>query len=129
MNITVDTSGSSPPSVQIVEAILDRVASGELTPGTQLPSVRGLASAVLVNPNTVGRAYRDLAQMGVVRGRSGSGVFVTEEGPGIARDLRSAATLEAVSQAVTEALRAGHSPEHILQVVEGIVAVTTKDAR
>lgn len=114
MEIRIDLSRSTPPSRQIVEAVLDAIAAGRLAPDGRLPSVRVLAREVLVNPNTVARAYRDLEALGVVRGRLGKGVFVTAEGPQLASNSRSGTTLRAVVDAVRAAERAGHTPNAIL---------------
>jgi GntR family transcriptional regulator len=122
--LRVDPHSDVPPSRQIVEACLDRVASGVLSPGDRLPSVRALASEALVNPNTVGRAYRDLEALGVVEGRNGSGVFVREGGPAVARAQRHRATLDAFRRAAREALRAGHSAESL----DAALAATTRSA-
>jgi GntR family transcriptional regulator len=54
------------------------VASGRLKQGEQLLPVRKLAEQLIVNPNTVARAYRELEAEGVVESRRGSGVFVSE---------------------------------------------------
>ena len=88
MTYTVDPHASTPPSRQLVDAVLDVMARGELTGGERLLSVRAMAQEALVNPNTVGKAYRELEQLGVVQGRNGSGVFVTEQGVEIARSKR-----------------------------------------
>lgn len=107
----VDTASDIPPSRQLVEAVLDAVASGALVPGAKLLSVRALAAEALVNPNTAAKAYRDLEAMGVLEGRNGLGVFVKETGPAIARAARERATLESFRRAAAEALRAGHDPQ------------------
>jgi GntR family transcriptional regulator len=106
----VDTALDIPPSRQLVEAVLDAVARGALQPGAKLLSVRALAAEALVNPNTAAKAYRDLEALGVLEGRNGLGVFVTDKGPAIARAARERATLESFRQAAREALRAGHDP-------------------
>ena len=110
----VDPALDLPPSRQLVEAVLDAVASGQLVAGAQLPSVRGMAAEALVNHNTVARAWRDLEHLGVIAGENGRGVFVTPEGPGRARELRRDHTLAAFEQALREALRSGHSLEALL---------------
>ncbi|MDH3591488.1 MAG: GntR family transcriptional regulator [Planctomycetota bacterium] len=104
----VDTSLDMPPSRQIVAAVLDAVATGRYPAGTKLLSVRALAAEALVNPNTAARAYRELEVLGVVTGRNGRGVFVTEDGRAIARERRERATLAAFARAAAVALRAGH---------------------
>jgi DNA-binding transcriptional regulator YhcF (GntR family) len=122
MAYQVDVTLDVPPSRQLVEQVLDEVASGRLAPGAQLPSVRALAAEALVNPNTAARAVRDLEQLGVAVGRNGLGVFVSEEGPAIARARRGKATLAKFRQALSEALRAGHPPELLADLVDAAAA-------
>ena len=122
MRLRVDTDRPLPPSQQLVEAVLDAVASGELRAEDRLPSVREAAAAALVNPNTVARAWRDLEALGVVEGRAGSGVFVTAAGPDVARRERRKATLASLRQAAEEAVRAGHGPEAVLDEVRRAIA-------
>lgn len=110
MNVRVDLHSLVPPSQQLVAAVLDAIATGELRPGDKLPSVRGLAAEALVNPNTVTKAYRDLEHLGATEGRNGSGVFVTEAGPDVGRAIRLADTLAQFTTAAAQALRAGHAP-------------------
>jgi len=111
VTIHVDPSRATPPSRQLVEAVLDRIAGGVWKAGDRLPSVRGLAADALVNPNTVGKAYRELEAMGVVAGRNGAGVFVTPRGPAAARAARRGETLERLLVALAAALEAGHAPD------------------
>ena len=131
MNLRVDPHSLTPPSQQIVAAVLDAIATGELAPGDKLPSVRGLAAEALVNPNTVAKAWRDLEHLGATEGRNGSGVFVTARGPEVARAIRLAETLDQVRQAVQQALRAGHDEQQLLAVLEALrsEAVGTRDER
>lgn len=63
---------------QIVDQIRFRIVSGQLAAGDELPTIRGLAEAVRVNPNTVARAYRELEQEGLVEKRRTVGTFVAQ---------------------------------------------------
>ena len=125
----VDTHAHVPPSVQIVEAVLDAIAAGRIDAGERLPSVRALAVDVLVNPNTVSRAYGELERLAVVEGRNGSGVFVAADGPRRARALRRDATRSAFQVAVREALRAGHAPDELWQWLETVTGDLREVAR
>ncbi len=129
MRLRVDTDRPLPPSQQLVEAVLDAVASGELRAEDRLPSVREAAAAALVNPNTVARAWRDLEARGVVEGRAGSGVFVTAGGPEVARRERRKATLASLRQAAEEAVRAGHGAETVLDEVRRAIAQAEERGR
>lgn len=113
-NYRVDPRRDAPPSRQIVEAVLDAVASGELQAEAKLPSVREMAAQALVNHNTVARAYRDLEQLGVVEGCNGRGVFVTSDALRIARRVRHAETLAAFEHALDHALRCGHALDDLI---------------
>jgi GntR family transcriptional regulator len=64
--------------VQLVERLKHSIATGAIRAGEQLPSVRKMAEDLLINPNTVVRAYRDLEGEGIVELRHGSGVFVRD---------------------------------------------------
>lgn len=64
--------------VQIMDQVSEAVARGELKPGDKLPAVRKLAAELVVNPNTVARAYSLLEQSGLVNTKTGSGTFVSD---------------------------------------------------
>ncbi len=117
MQVRVDPHSLVPPSQQLVAAVLDAIANGELRPGDKLPAVRALAEQALVNPNTVGKAWRELEHLGVTEGRNGSGVFVTPGAVDVAKAVRLAETLAALRLAVQQALRAGHEGTVLLDVV------------
>ena len=71
------TSGT-PLYIQLVERLKHSIATGAIRAGEQLPSVRKMAEDLLINPNTVVRAYRDLESEGIVELRHGLGVFVRD---------------------------------------------------
>lgn len=118
MNLRVDPHSLMPPSQQLVAGILDAIARGELAPGDRLPAVRTLAADVLVNPNTVTKAWRDLEHLGVTQGRNGSGVFVTAAGPEVAKALRLAQTLADLRAAWQAARRAGHDEATLFNLLQ-----------
>lgn len=73
------SSGSETPIYQqLVEQISGAIARGELRTGDKLPAVRGLAAELVINPNTVARAYTLLEQSGLVTTKTGSGTFVSD---------------------------------------------------
>ena len=79
MNIAINTGSATPIYKQITDQVRLAVATGRLAVGEQLPSVRALAEELVVNPNTVARAYTDLAREGLIESRAGRGVFVTRK--------------------------------------------------
>lgn len=116
--VRVDPARPLPPSAQLVEGLLDAVGRGLVAAGEQLPTVRGLAEQAVVNPNTVARAYRDLEALGVVEGRHGSGVFVTVEGPAIARRERREAARVDLQRAVQALCAAGQTSDEVRALLE-----------
>lgn len=123
MQVRVDPHSLVPPSQQLVAAVLDAIANGELRPGDKLPAVRALAEQALVNPNTVGKAWRELEHLGVTEGRNGAGVFVTPGAVDVAKAVRLAETLAALRLAVQQALRAGHDAAVLHDAVDAATAV------
>ncbi len=72
---TVDPRSPVPLYAQIASRVRLAIAAGDLAPDTRLPSVRGLASQLRVNPATVVKAYAELESDGLVETRGTSGVF------------------------------------------------------
>jgi GntR family transcriptional regulator len=79
LNIAINTGSAMPIYKQITDQVRLAVARGRLAVGDPLPSVRSLAEELVVNPNTVARAYTDLAREGLIESRAGRGVFVTRK--------------------------------------------------
>ena len=75
-------------TLQIVNQVKYLVAAGRLAPGEEFPPIRVLAERLLVNPNTVARAYRELELAGVVEKRRTSGTYVSDAGSPLARRER-----------------------------------------
>jgi GntR family transcriptional regulator len=86
INISVDDG--VPIYVQIVNQVKYLVASGRLSEGEDMPPIRVLAEQLLVNPNTVARAYRELEAAGIVVKRSTAGTYVSATGSSPARRER-----------------------------------------
>lgn len=76
LRININTGSSVPIYKQITEQVRMAVATGRLSVTEQLPSVRALAEELILNPNTVARAYADLAREGLIETRPGRGVFI-----------------------------------------------------
>lgn len=81
----VDPNHHVPIYEQIIETICGSIASGVFRRGENLPSIRSLALELVVNPNTVQRAYQEMERLGLVRTRKGLGMFVADNGHDLAR--------------------------------------------
>src|SRR5215210_9026746 len=66
-----------PIYLQLMEQVKHAIETGALRPGEQLPGIRPLAEEMVMNPNTVAKAYRELEHEGVIELRHGAGAFVT----------------------------------------------------
>ena len=76
--IQILPGSGEPIYVQVAEQISEAIAKGELASGDKLPAVRKLAAELVINPNTVARAYSRLEQAGLVTTKTGSGTFVSD---------------------------------------------------
>jgi GntR family transcriptional regulator len=117
--IRVNATSFVPIYEQIKQEIVRLVAAGHLGVGEPLPSIRDLAAEIIVNPNTVARAYRELEQDGVVSTQKGRGSFITERAPADAeRDLR-AHLGRIMDETIAEARRFDLDDGAILEIFEG----------
>jgi len=103
MQLRISPADGAPIYLQIVNQVKYLVASGRLAPDEQLPPVRKLAEQLMVNPNTVARAYRELEAGGVVTSRRGAGVFVSDSGSPLARREQKRILTERVDVLLAEA--------------------------
>jgi GntR family transcriptional regulator len=99
---------------QIVDGIRRKVASGELGPGSRLPSVRALAIQLTINPNTVAKAYADLMAEGLIDSQKGVGVFVAERRQRLSAEERRRRLDEALEQLVGAVLPLGFGVDEIV---------------
>ena len=76
MEFVINTRGSVPLFAQLIQQIKRAVLSGELSPGSVLPSIRQLANDLELNPNTVAKAYRLLERDAVIETRGYRGTFI-----------------------------------------------------
>ena len=115
------TSGE-PIYLQLMRQVKHAVATGALEPGDRLPPVRELAATLLVNPNTVARAYRDLEREGVLETAPGRGSFIRDSGELRLGVREKRARLEPfVEQLIAEAHALGLSADELVHEVERAV--------
>ena len=76
--IQISPGSDKPIYMQIVEQIGEAIARRQISTGDKLPAVRKLASELIINPNTVARAYTILEQAKLVTTKTGSGTFVSD---------------------------------------------------
>lgn len=110
-------SSGVPIYLQLMEQVKHAVETGALKPGEQLPSIRPLAEELVINPNTVAKAYRELEHEGVIELRQGAGAFVANNaGAKDAERLKAAQLL--VAQGIERLRARGITDEEIRRLVE-----------
>ena len=122
-------SSGVPIYLQLMEQVKHAIATGALKPGEQLPSIRPLAEELVVNPNTIAKAYRELEHQGVIELRHGAGAFVSQNAPSRqdAERLRAAQVL--VAQGIARLRARGLADEEIRRLVEAELAGITEATR
>jgi GntR family transcriptional regulator len=116
-----NASSGVPIYLQLMEQVKHAIETGALRPGDQLPGMRVVAEQLVINPNTVAKAYRELQHEGVIELRHGAGAFIAAAAaPNRADRLRAA---QAVIGAVVKRLRArALSEEEIRRLFEAELA-------
>lgn len=118
MQIHISTNDGIPIYLQVVNQIKFLIASGRLASGDELPPIRVLAAQLLINPNTVARAYRELETAGLVEKRRTAGTYVSEQGSPLARRERLKILAERIDTLLAEASHMGVSVDDVMKLVQ-----------
>src|SRR3954464_4308030 len=113
MLIQLNTADDRPLYAQIVDQVKFAIAAGVVRPGELVLSVRELSKRLVVNPNTVARAYRELQGQGVLEPVRGTGLQVAAAAPGLCRDDRREFVRRRLRDALGEARRRKLGPGEI----------------
>jgi GntR family transcriptional regulator len=103
---------------QIAAQVVFGVAAGDPPPGELVPSVRDLAGQLIVNPNTVARAYQELERLGVLETKRGLGMQVTAKAPSLCESRRREIIRTRLLHAVRDAVTSGLTAEDVHTLVE-----------
>ena len=98
---------------------------GTLRPGESLPSIRELATLLLINPNTVARAYRELEREGFICSRKGKGCFVTDDSSALIRKERTVILNQVFDAAIEEAKKLNLNASEIKKIFERRLGMRT----
>jgi GntR family transcriptional regulator len=109
--LRIDPGDAAPIWSQIEQGLRRLVASGNLSPGAVVPSVRDLARELRVNPATVSKAYQRLADSGLLEVRRGDGTYVAPEPPSLSRAERARAVRDGALRYAASALTLGATRE------------------
>jgi GntR family transcriptional regulator len=116
----LNPSSGVPLYLQLIEQVKHAVETGALRAGEQLPAIRKVAEELVMNPNTVVRAYRELEHEGVLDLRHGSGAFIKESAGGRARVMRKAQTI--AQTAIERLVSLGLTEAELRRVLENEMA-------
>jgi GntR family transcriptional regulator len=120
-------SSGVPIYLQLMERVKHAVETGALRPGDQLPGIRPLAEELVINPNTVAKAYRELEHEGVIELRHGAGAFVAANARARKATTDRLRAAQAVVAAAVERLRGRDvTDDEIRRLFEAELAGVTK---
>lgn len=120
MNLHISPNDSTPLYQQIVNQVKYMISSGQLQPGDELPPIRTLSETIIVNANTVARAYRDLEREGYVTCQRGRGTHVTANGSPLSESERTKILNERASALLSEARQMNLSLNEIRDLVTSV---------
>lgn len=122
-------ASGEPLYLQLIRQIKHAMASGALAPGEQLPTVRQLAADLVINPNTVARAYRELEHDGLLEGVPGRGSFVTYGHPRLHDEERRRRLQGFLDQLWAEGRALGYSSDELADILADTVRERVKAER
>ena len=112
------SSDGAPIYQQIVDQVRFRIVSGQLRSGDELPTIRGLAESLRVNPNTVARAYRELERDELIEKRRTTGTFVRELPKKLGVAQRRKLIAPALDKLLIQARQLGLPLDELIQLAE-----------
>ena len=122
----VSPSSGVPLYLQLMEQVKHAIETGALRSGDQLPTIRALAQELVMNSNTVVRAYRELEHEGIVELRHGLGAFISSSVSAKGKVMRQAQTI--VESAVERLRSLGITEPEIRRLFESELSVTQPES-
>lgn len=119
MMVRPNPASGVPIYLQLMEQVKHAITTGALRAGEQLPGIRRVADELVMNANTVAKAYRELEHEGVIELRHGSGAFVSEPRGGRADGERTREALVAIQETLGRLSALGLAEEEIRRLFEG----------
>ncbi|WP_235206668.1 GntR family transcriptional regulator [Paenibacillus tyrfis] len=114
---------------QIEQQLISFIVSGQLKPGTPLPSIRSLASDLACSVITVNRAYQNLEQRRFIQTVQGKGTFVADVQEGEKKQVADASLHQAFRAAIEMSFRLQNDPEQTRKTFEQILAEMLQERR
>jgi GntR family transcriptional regulator len=126
--IKVEIKSFIPIYEQIKKEIKNRISQGIFKANEPLPSIRELATELLINPNTVARAYRELEQEGFIYTRKGKGCFVSNNSSSLVKGDNLSLLAQLIDKTIEEAKKLSLDPEEIKRLFKKKLEQAWKDA-
>lgn len=117
VQLHISSQDGVPIYLQIVNQVKYLIAAGRLAPGDELPPIRVLAEQLVINPNTVARAYLELEHAGLVAKRQGAATFVTENAATLPRREKVKIISRRLDALVAEAAQLDISLEELSELL------------
>jgi GntR family transcriptional regulator len=117
LQISINQSEGTPLYLQLVRQLKHLIATGRLVPGDELPPVRVLAQQLVINPNTVVRAYRELEAAGLIYTRRGSGTYVSDRPVPYSDGERRRILSERLDTVVVESRNLGYPLDEVVKLL------------
>ena len=124
----VNPSNGVPVYEQVARQIVNAVASGGLTVGQMIPSVRETAKELAINPNTVARAYRSLQDEAILETVRGSGIAVAVAAKAKCRTLRASIVRGRISEVIQDARQSQLSDDEIMKMIQAEMKKTNRSS-
>jgi GntR family transcriptional regulator len=119
--LNLDEQSGVPFYLQVVQQVKRQIASGAIVPGDQLPAVRDMARDLVLNPNTIAKAYQELEREGVVESRRGLGTFARAPLMPMTDADRRSVVSELLVKALVEAEQVAVSPEEVVTLLKKLI--------
>lgn len=126
MDIEINADAPEPVYEQLVRQIQDGVTSGALAPGTPLPPVRQLAYDLVLNRNTVARAYKQLEDQGVIQTAGRKGTFVRQGAADEVSRIKTGQAERSIRHMIESLVSDGLSIEQISTLFQSALAASAK---
>ncbi len=117
LHLTISQGDGLPMYAQLIQQIKALIASGRLSADEELPSVRQLANQLVLNPNTIVRAYRELESDGLIYKKRGAGTFVSSNATPYTDEVCRRMLGERMDPLIVEALNLGYTLKQITELL------------
>ena len=114
----ISPGSKDPIYIQIIEQVSQAIARGTLAAGDKLPPVRKLAAELVINPNTVAKAYTMLEQAGLVSTRTGAGTYILDPAMRSGNPVRMNLLCERLDSVISQACILGLNRQQITDLCQ-----------